>query len=101
TNLKGSPDNYVIIKNCGGQALIGGPNAANAISINNSRYYRVTGTGDPGYFYGIKITESKANSQGIAAVLSSDMTYDHLEITKVGFAGIMAKTDPSKDCNDK
>lgn len=100
-NLLGSPTDYIIIKNCGGQTLLGGPNANNAITLNRSRYFRITGTGDAGFEYGIKITETKAGSQGIQAYdKSSDMTFDHLEITKVGFAGIMAKTDPSKTCSE-
>lgn len=99
-NLTGSPTNYITIVNCGGQTLLGGPNANNAITINRSRYFRITGSGDENFEYGIKITETRAGSQGIQAYdKSSDMTFDHLEITKVGFAGIMAKTDPSKTCS--
>ncbi|SKC82426.1 gliding motility-associated C-terminal domain-containing protein [Ohtaekwangia koreensis] len=101
-NIVGSATNYVTIKNCGGQALIGGPNAGNGILINSSRYFRITGTGDAGVEYGIKIIETKSGTQGIVATsLSSDIEIDHIEITKTGFAGIMAKTDPSSNCADK
>lgn len=101
-NINGSATNYVTIKNCNGQALIGGPNAGNGILINSSRYFRITGTGDASVEYGIKIVETKSGTQGIVATsLSSDIEIDHIEITKTGFAGIMAKTDPSNNCADK
>ncbi|HEY9049613.1 MAG TPA: tandem-95 repeat protein [Ohtaekwangia sp.] len=101
-NIVGSATNYVTIKNCNGQALIGGPNAGNGILINSSRYFHITGTGDASVEYGIKIVETKSGTQGIVATsLSSDIEIDHVEITKTGFAGIMAKTDPSSNCADK
>ncbi|WP_333818828.1 PKD domain-containing protein [Ohtaekwangia sp.] len=101
-NIVGSATNYVTIKNCNGQALIGGPNAGNGILINSSRYFHITGTGDPSVEYGIKIVETKAGTQGIVCTaLSSDIEIDHVEVTKTGFAGIMAKTDPSSNCADK
>ncbi|MEI9917739.1 MAG: tandem-95 repeat protein [Bacteroidota bacterium] len=100
-NVQGNPDNYIKIINCGGQALIGGPNANQAMSFARSKYYHLTGTGDPGVEYGIKVTESKASTQGIHNFdLSTDFEIDHVEIQNTGFAGIMAKSDPSKDCNN-
>lgn len=99
TDVKGSPTNPVIIKNCGGQALIGGPTANNAMLFIGSRYIRITGTGDAGFNYGLKIVGSAPGSQGIAAAgLSSDFEIDHMEIQNIGYTGLMLKSDPSSNC---
>jgi hypothetical protein len=96
-NIKGAANNYVTIKNCGGQVVLGG-DVNNGILVQNSRYFRITGTGDSSYEYGIKIDRTKAGSQGVAVTeFSSDVEIDHLEISGAGFAGIMAKTDPKCD----
>jgi len=102
-NLLGSPTNYIILKNCGGKAEIGGAdNLANnedPLTFRGSRYFRLTGTGDTSIEQGIKILGSKPGRMGIACNgKSSDLEIDHVEITQVGFAGIMAKDDPR--CND-
>ncbi len=97
-NIKGAENNYVTIKNCGGQVVLGGSDVNNGILVQNSRYFRITGTGDASYQYGIRIDRTKAGSQGVAVTeFSSDVEVDHLEISGVGFAGIMAKTDPKCD----
>ncbi len=99
TDVKGSASNPVIIKNCGGQALIGGPTANNAMLFIGSRYIRITGTGDAGFNYGLKIVGSAPGSQGIAAAgLSSDFEIDHMEIQNIGYTGLMLKSDPSSNC---
>ena len=101
-NLKGSATNYIKITNCGGQTLVGSATANTAINFSNSQFIHLTGAGDPNTLYGIKVPESKASSMGVSAYnLSSDFQIDHLEITKVGFAGIMVKSDPSPDCLNK
>ena len=100
-NIKGSPEKPIIIKNCGGQVLLGGPNANSGLVFWSSRYFRITGAGDPSKQYGIKITQTKPGTSGIVVTsLSSDVEIDHVEITKTGFAGIMAKTDPTSDCSN-
>lgn len=97
-NIKGSASSPVTIKNCGGQVILGGTDVNNGIMVQNSRYFRITGTGDSGHKYGIKIDKTKSGSQGIAiAEFSSDVEIDHIEIGGAGFAGIMAKTDPKCD----
>lgn len=102
TNVRGSADRPVTIKNCGGQVLLGGPNANNGLIFQSSRYFRVTGSGSPGVEYGIKVTQTKSGTSGIQVTgLSSDVEIDHVEITRTGFAGIMAKTDPTSDCSNK
>lgn len=98
-NLKGSATNYIKIVNCGGQTVIGSATANGAINFSNCQFIHLTGSGDPNSLYGIKIPETSSSAQGVSAAnLSSDFEIDHLEITKVGFAGIMIKSDPSKDC---
>jgi len=98
-NIIGTAEKPVIIKNCGGQSLIGGINSNNGILFLSSKFFRLTGTGDPSFEYGIKIVGSKAGTQGVLiTTLSSDVEVDHIEIIATGFAGIMAKTDPSSDC---
>lgn len=102
TNVRGSATNYVTIKNCGGQSIIGDAAANSAILLQNSQFFRLTGTGDPGFQYGIKIPETKpSGAQGVTIFdLSTDFEVDHLEISFTGFAGIMAKSDPSDDCSN-
>lgn len=101
TNVRGSATNPIIVKNCGGQALIGGPAINNAMLFIGSRYVHVTGTGDAGVNYGISIVGSAPGTQGIAVVgLSSDFEIDHMEIANIGYAGMMLKSDPSSNCAD-
>lgn len=97
-NITGAPDKPVVIINCGGKVTLGGPAVNNGILFLRSRFFRLTGSGDPEHPYGIHILETKDGSQGVAVTLfSSDVEIDHLEIEKAGFAGIMAKTDPLCD----
>ena len=92
TNLSGTKDQPIVIINKGEKVVIN-TQAAKAIYFGNSVYFRLTGTGGADE-YGIEIA-----SGGIMGVevseFSSDAEIDHLEIHGVGFAGIMAKTDPS------
>ncbi|HEY8935437.1 MAG TPA: right-handed parallel beta-helix repeat-containing protein, partial [Cyclobacteriaceae bacterium] len=65
------------------------------IKTSTSKYFRITG-GDTEGYYGINLRGSI--SDGIVLTdLSSDFEVDHLEIHHVGFAGMMAKTDPTCD----
>ncbi len=102
TNIKGALGNPVIIKNCGGQVLLGGATANNGMYFESSRYVRITGTGATGINYGFKVIQTKPGTQGITyAGLSSDVEIDHIEIANAGFAGIMVKTDPTSNCSDQ
>ena len=96
-NIVGTAANPVIIKNCGGQAII----AANPVTEVNSnpilmmgcKYFKFTGTGDPSILYGIKILNG---SNGLAlSGLCTNFEIEHIEISNCSFAGIMAKTDPT------
>ncbi len=94
----GSPSAPLTFKNCNGQVRITSPTYT-GIQFRESRYIHVTGTGDDNFEYGLQILFSKSGTSGISvAELSSDFEIDHMDISNVGFAGIIAKTDPR--CND-
>ncbi|PIB34298.1 hypothetical protein BFP72_02055 [Reichenbachiella sp. 5M10] len=98
TNITGSETDPVLIINCGGQAVIdmSSKKAAYAIRTNNCKYFRISGAGSNDHEYGIKL--SGAVSIGISLDgLSTNFEVDHMEISDIGFAGIMGKTDPSCD----
>lgn len=93
-NLTGTHDNPIIIRNCGGVARVDGTGRDYAIKTENSKFFHITG-GDQANEYGIIVN---GGSLGIAlAHLSTQFEVDHVEIQNVGFAGIMAKTDPGCD----
>jgi hypothetical protein len=94
-NIVGTPENPIIIKNCGGTAKITATGLPFALKTQYSLYFRITG-GDVHGAYGIVVTGGQIGVQ--LGNLSTNFEVDHVEIKDVGFAGIMAKTDP--DCND-
>ncbi len=67
------------------------------IKVSNCRYIRLSGTGDPGAFYGFRIERVKSGAGLSIGDLSSDFEVDHIYISNVPIAGVYAKTDP--DCN--
>ncbi len=92
-NLHGTPANPIIIKNCGGQVVLGTVGyGQSTINVARSSNIRLTGTGDPGFFYGI-------SAGGTVSVrgLSTDVEVDHIEVYDAGFAGFTVKTDPNCD----
>ena len=97
-NFQGSPENYITIINFGGRVEISNDDFFYGMVTYNCRYFRLTGTGDPDIFYGITITASNGESNGLSLdEFSSDFEIDHLEIYNTGFAGIISKTNPSCD----
>lgn len=86
----------LVITNCGGKVEIL-ETVYSGIAFKNSKYIRITGTGDAAHTYGIHIKETTSGaSVGVGIEdLSTDFEIDHIEIENTGFAGIMAKTDPS------
>lgn len=95
-NVKGTEDNPVIIKNCGGQVHIDGKGkgASNVpLSLNGCKYFRLTGTGDADHEYGFKLG-GEAHATVEAAGRATNFEMDHIEIYASGFAGFMLKTDP-------
>ena len=92
-NIKGSSTAPVTIKNCGGMATLNATGRTFGMKTEKSQYFRITG--GTGTSYGIKIIGGHQSLQLIS--LSSDFEIDHVEIANSGFAGIMAKTDPTCD----
>lgn len=97
-DFEGTAANPLTIINCGGKVEIT-ETAYSGIAFKNSKHIRLTGTGDALLDYGIHIKETTSSaSVGVGIEdLSTDFEIDHIEVENTGFAGIMAKTDPS--CN--
>lgn len=94
TNVRGTATAPIIIKNCGGTAVVNGSTGWFGIRTEYSSYFRITG-GNVDGMYGIRITGGKQSLH--LDKLTTNVEVDHLEISNSGFAGIMAKTDPSCD----
>ena len=89
-NIIGSASQPIIIKNCGGQVTISA-DASFSLKTENSKHFRITGSGSADR-YGIVL---KNATLGLSLdILSTDFEVERLEIHHIGFAGIMAKTDP-------
>lgn len=95
-NMVGTPEQPFIIRNCDGTARIVATDKWHALRTEYSKYYRITGGDTPGV-YGIKVTGGEMGLK--LDQLSTNFEVDHVEVSNVGFAGIMAKTDPS--CDDR
>jgi hypothetical protein len=97
-NIVGAVDNPIYITNCGGTARVSVPTTlAYVFKFQASKYFRVTG-GDSKGVYGLKLSGAKTMGISVEA-LSTNFEIDHVEISAIGFAGIMAKTDPGCDIN--
>jgi hypothetical protein len=93
-NLVGTPDNPIIIRNCGGAVNIKAYGKTFAMKTQSCKYFRITGSGS-GTTYGIKLSGA---SLGLTLdYLSTNFEVDRIEVYSTNFAGIMAKTDPSCD----
>jgi hypothetical protein len=92
-NINGTAEQPITITNCGGTVNINGTGKSFGLKTENSKYFRITGSSAA--TYGIKISGSNL---GITLdKLSTNFEVDHVEIYNIGFAGIMAKTDPTCD----
>ncbi|WP_158281411.1 right-handed parallel beta-helix repeat-containing protein [Sediminitomix flava] len=103
-NIRGSASQPVIIQNCGGQVILGNQPWFHTIDIVNSEHFRLLGTGDASFEYGIKLDVDGFRKGGNAAPSgihihgeSSDFEIANVEIAHTPFAGIVAKADPSCD----
>ncbi|WP_158288516.1 right-handed parallel beta-helix repeat-containing protein [Mucilaginibacter psychrotolerans] len=95
-NLKGTPENPIIITNTGGKVTLSTSTTASyGFKTQNCRYFKVLGTGDPAVKYGFNV--NGGNIGMTMDDLSSDFEIANVEVRNSGFAGIMAKTDPSCD----
>jgi len=95
-NFQGNSSKPIVFVNKGGVVSVDTDHYF-GISIQNCRYFKLTGTGEQTDFYGIAI-KRVANGAGLGiGALSSDYEIDHVSIKDVSIAGIFAKTDP--DCS--
>lgn len=93
-NIIGTASAPVTIKNCGGTVTLNATGMSYGVKFGNSKYFRFTGGSTKGV-YGIKIQSGHINFS--AEALTTNFEIDHIEGTSAGFAGIMAKTDPTCD----
>lgn len=93
-NVIGTPENPIIIKNCGGVAKIVATDKWHAVKAENSKYFRITGGDAPGV-YGIRVNGGEMGLK--LDELSTNFEIDHVEVSHVSFAGVMAKSDPTCD----
>ncbi len=96
-NLKGTEKKPITIVNCGGDVNISvDSDKSFVIKTENCKHFRITSVGTNGSSYGIKLSGAKGLGLTLD-YLSSDFEIDHIEVFDIGFAGIMAKTDPTCD----
>lgn len=95
-DFQGAEGKPIVLMNSGGAVIIDTDHYF-GISIQNCRYIKFTGTGDPGQTYGFQV-KRVANGSGMGiGEKSSDFEIDHVSIENCPIGGIYAKTDP--DCN--
>ena len=93
-NVRGTAAAPITIKNCGGTAVVNGGTGWFGIRTEYSSFFRITG-GNLNGTYGIRITGGRQSLH--LDGLTTNVEVDHVEIMNSGFAGVMAKTDPSCD----
>ena len=92
-NFRGEPTKPLVMINSGGEVIFDTDHYY-GISIQNCRYFKLTGTGDTKKTYGFKIARV-TNGAGVGiGALSSDFEIDHLSVENTLIGGIYAKTDP-------
>jgi len=97
-NFHGSADKYIVFRNSGGAVVVSNNTMTYGISIENSSFFRFTGTGSSQFRYGIRVLGTKSGASGLSVGnLSTNFEVDHIEIANTGFAGIFSKTDPVCD----
>lgn len=93
-NIKGTSSAPITIRNAGGICTIKSTTAY-GLKTEGCEYFRVTGASENGSEKGLVIDGGQI---GITFdKFSSDIELDHVEVKNCGFAGVMAKTDPSCD----
>lgn len=94
-NIVGAPGNPVIIRNCGGVARIDGTGKGYTLRTERSQHIRITGGSEKPY--GIQVFGGRMGV--MLETLTTEVEVDRIEVFNTGFAGIMAKTEPT--CNDE
>lgn len=95
-NFKGTAAKPIVIINKGGKVTFStSATASYAFKTQNCQYFKILGNGAPGITYGFNV--NGGNIGMTMDDLSSDFEIANVEVRNSGFAGIMAKTDPSCD----
>ncbi|OOQ59691.1 right-handed parallel beta-helix repeat-containing protein [Mucilaginibacter pedocola] len=95
-NLQGTAQNPIIVVNQGGRVTFTtGVTASYGFKTQNCSNFKVMGNGDPDVKYGFEVVGG--NIGMTMDDLSSDFEIAYVEVHDSGFAGIMAKTDPTCD----
>jgi hypothetical protein len=94
-NIVGTASKPIIVTNCGGNVNLTVVGRPYNVKFSYSKYFRFTG-GEESKSYGIKISGS-ISSGLVMGDLSTNFEVDHIEVFNTGFAGFMAKTDPTCD----
>lgn len=96
TNIKGTASSPIKIINCGGKANITGYNVG--VLFSDCNHIQFLGSGESSIQEGFGISSTANASMGIKIEgTSSDIEVANVEISHVGFAGIMVKSDPICD----
>lgn len=95
-NLKGTPTAPIIVVNKGGKVTFSTDvSASYGFKATNCRYFKVLGNGDADVTFGFEVI---GGNIGVSMDdFSSDFELANFDVHNSGFAGIMAKTDPSCD----
>lgn len=93
-NVRGTAAAPITIRNCGGTAIVNGGTGWFGIRTEYSSFFRITGGAADGS-YGIRIIGGRQSLH--LDLLTTNVEADHIEIANSGFAGVMAKTDPTCD----
>lgn len=95
-NIKGSAASPIIIINKGGKVTFSATASSGyTFKTQNCKYFKILGSGSSSVKYGIDITGGNIGMS--MDELSSDFEIANVEVRNSGFAGIMAKTDPTCD----
>lgn len=105
SNIIGTEDNPIIIKNCDGRAIIESTHSF-GVKFKHSKHFKLSGDGDENEEYGIKISTTNGFFLTFEFFTTNFETYQ-IEIAGLepngigednGFAGIGIKTSPYQDC---
>lgn len=92
-NLNGTAAAPITITNCGGTATLNAPGHPYTLKTEDCKYIRIAG--GTGSARGIKVTGGHMGV--VLGKLTTNVEAQNMEIYSVGFAGIIAKTDPTCD----
>lgn len=97
-NFHGQPGKPVVFVNLDGQVILD-TDKSYGLSFAGCSFIKLSGQQGPGYIFGFRVQRaSSSNGIGISAgEKSTDFEIENCEVTNVGFAGIMAKTEPTCD----